>query len=100
MSILAWNTNNPEPGLENKLINALYSCEPDKWIPQFETAGKSLLNVHKVHVSMEDHPFVPDMQQIWIFYDKFTAMLFVKKKGQPGSTELAAYVYSSTVLNG
>lgn len=69
------------PGIEIKLIDAFYACDPRKWIPQFVTAVKSLLNAQKVHVLMDDHPFISSMKQVWIDYDGRTCILYVNKKG-------------------
>ena len=68
-------------GLEISLIKAFYDCDPNKWISQFETAVKSLLNAQKVYVLMDDHPFISSMKQVWIDYDGRTCILYVNKKG-------------------
>ena len=88
------------PGLEIKLIEAFYACDPYKWIPQFVTAVKSLLNAQKVHVNMDDHPFAPDMKQIWIEYDGRMCTLYVNKKGSDpsGVTERVAYTMNGFVF--
>lgn len=86
------------PGIEIKLIEAFYACDPNKWISQFENSVKSLLNAQKVHINMDDHPFASDIKQVWIHYDGRICTLYVTKKGQPGDTELAAYVANDVLF--
>ena len=80
------------PGIEIKLIEAFYACDPNGWIPQFENSVKSLLNAQKVHVNMDDHPFASEIKQIWIEYDSRICTLYVNKKGHLGKAEAAAYI--------
>ena len=79
---IAWGDANEMSryDVEIRLIEAFYACDPNKWIPQFENAVKSLLNAQKVHVNMDDHPFASEIKQVWIHYDGRTCVLYVTKK--------------------
>ena len=86
------------PDIEIKLIEAFYACDPNKWLPQFKNAVKSLLNAVIVDVRMDEHPFAQEIRQIWIDYDGRSCVMYVTKKGQPGNTELAAYTMNDVLF--
>lgn len=104
---IAWGVPNMgSPKIENMLISAFYSCNPDKWIPDYENRVKSLLNAQSAHVIMDDHPFDNTIKQIWVDFAKDVDgvvkrgnyVLYVSKKNQSGNTELAAYGVGDTMF--
>ena len=105
---ISWgNTDDlSRPGIEIKLIDAFYACDPCKWIPQFVTAVKSLLNAQKVHVYMDNHPFASEIKQVWIEYDGRICTLYVtKKESNPDITSAQAaclmseFVFSQSLIH-
>lgn len=104
---IAWGVPNlGSPELENMLIEAFYSCDPDKWIPEYIERVKSLLNAQSAHVNMDDHPFDNAIKQVWVDFAKNVFgvvkrgnfVLYVSKKNQPGDTELVAYGAGDTMF--
>lgn len=104
---IAWGVPNMgNPDIENMLISAFYSCNPDKWIPEYIERVKSLLNAQSAHVSMDDHPFDNAIKQVWVDFSKNmndavrrgNYVLYVSKKNQSGNTELAAYGVGDTMF--
>lgn len=104
---IAWGVPNmSNPDIENMLISAFYSCNPDKWIPEYIERVKSLLNAQSAHVSMDDHPFDNAIKQVWVDFAKNVNgvvkrgnyVLYVSKKNQSGNTELVAYGANDTMF--